>query len=211
MDTTWDKIYKEYQISGKTYATLNEGLHPSFVSLITTGEFKLKQALDVGCGTGKYLKFLEENNFEVTGIDSSKTAIEMSKNCLSPNSKLHLMDMYEYFPDFDAFDLVISHATLHHGKKADVVSLIRRLHDSLVEAGKFFISLPSDDAGKNWPMMTKHEKIDDGTLIPLIGPEKGLPHSFFSSDEVDNIFDCFSKHEKFMDEKDGRWIIIGEK
>lgn len=59
-------------------------------------------------------------------------------------------------------------------------------------------------------MMAEHETLEDGTCIPLIGPEKGLPHSFYSKEEIDKIFSIYSRIESDLDER-GRWIITGEK
>jgi 2-polyprenyl-3-methyl-5-hydroxy-6-metoxy-1,4-benzoquinol methylase len=36
--------------------------------------------LDVGCGSGRVVKYLQEKGFEVSGIDISELAIETSKN-----------------------------------------------------------------------------------------------------------------------------------
>jgi SAM-dependent methyltransferase len=211
MDTVWDTIYKEYQNGGQAWATLKEELHPTFLNLIQNNVFSHKIALDIGCGTGKYLKCLEQLGFKVTGIDSSPTAIEMAGRDLSSTAMLYIANMYEYYPGINIFDLVVSHATLHHGKKNDVLALLDRLYQSIVPAGKFFISLPSNDSQINWAMMVEHEEIDDGTLIPLRGPEKGLAHSFYSADEIDAMFSVYSKYEKYMQKQNGRWIITGEK
>ena len=73
------------------------------------------------------------------------------------------------------------------------------------------MSLPSDNSKKNWAMMAEHDTLEDGTCIPLIGPEKGLPHSFYTEEEVESIFSIYSTHNKSMQEKDGRWIITGRK
>lgn len=106
--------------------------------------------------------------------------------------------------------MIISHATLHHGRKSQVLGLLDKIYNALVVKGKIFISLPSDDCIRKWAMMSKHEKLEDGTYIPLIGPEKGLPHSFYSKQEVDRIFSRYSKLDVTLDER-GRWIITGEK
>ena len=38
--------------------------------------------IDIGCGNGKYLVLLKTQGFEVSGIDSSPTAVEMTKGSL---------------------------------------------------------------------------------------------------------------------------------
>jgi 2-polyprenyl-3-methyl-5-hydroxy-6-metoxy-1,4-benzoquinol methylase len=80
--TTWDAIYKNYQRGGDAWATLSEEIHPLFIQFLSQSDFKRKQVLDIGCGTGKYLAVLQAGGFETHGIDSSDTAVEMTKNVL---------------------------------------------------------------------------------------------------------------------------------
>lgn len=211
MNTAWEDIYREYIKTGKKWATLNDSLHPAFISLIEKSSFLIRNVLDIGCGDGRYLKYLQDNNFKITGIDSSHSAIMLAKNLLKDSSILLEMDMFEYIPEKNHFDLIISHAALHHGIKSNVIKLVNRFCRSLIVSGKFFISLPSDDSLKNWVMMSNHKKLEDGTCIPLAGPEMGLPHSFYSENEINSIFSMFGEFYKYKQEIDGRWIIIGEK
>ena len=44
----------------------------------------------------------------------------------------------------------------------------------------------------------------------MTGPEKGLPHSFYSQEEVKEVFSDF-KNLKINLDKKGRWLIEGEK
>jgi len=44
--------------------------------------------IDIGCGNGKYLVFLKTQGFEVNGIDSSPTAVEMRKGFLGEDSTI---------------------------------------------------------------------------------------------------------------------------
>ena len=75
----WDTIYKNYQNGGLAWASLKDGLHPDFMEFIEYANFEIKNALDIGCGDGKYLLFLQKLGFQITGIDSSPTAISMAR------------------------------------------------------------------------------------------------------------------------------------
>lgn len=57
--TIWDKIYKNYQKGGEAWATLSEEIHPLFKQFLSKSNFELKHVLDIGSGTGKYLKILQ--------------------------------------------------------------------------------------------------------------------------------------------------------
>jgi SAM-dependent methyltransferase len=86
--TIWDNIYKNYQQGGEAWATISEDIHPLFKQLLSESDFAIKQALDIGCGTGKYLKILQAGGFKTDGIDSSETAVEMTKKELGIDSKI---------------------------------------------------------------------------------------------------------------------------
>lgn len=113
--TIWDGIYQKYLADGEAWASLKEDIHPYFFSFMEKNIFSTKNALDIGCGNGKYL-------------------------------------------------------------------------------------------------MDGHETLTDGTCIPVLGPEKGLPHSFFSVNEIDHLFSRYANLQVVLD-TDGsqRWIITGEK
>jgi SAM-dependent methyltransferase len=209
--TVWEKIYKNYQKGGPAWATLKDGLHPSFVEFMEQTDFERKNALDIGCGDGKYLLFLMEKGFKITGLDSSPTAISMAKKVVEQSGQLIVANMFDYPYQTNTYDLVISHAALHHGFKAQVVSLMKRIQGLLVENGKIFLSVPSDDCIKNWPSMLGHETLTDGTCIPVQGPEKGLPHSFFSRTEIDASFRGKYSNLSINIDEHGRWIITGQK
>jgi len=209
--TVWDNIYKNYKKTGEEYATLRKGLIPEFLEFIEANEFPIKKVLDVGFGNGKYLEFLKNLGFEVEGIDSSPTAVELAKKSLGGDTKLTLADIYNYDFPTEKFSLVISIAAIHHGLKGQVINAINGIHKSLIPGGRFFITLPDNSGSAHWTSMIEHDEVEPGTRIPLSGPEKGLPHSSFTREEIENIFSIFSKFETKLLEDRGRWIISGIK
>jgi len=209
--TIWNDIYKSYLAGGKAWASINDELHPDFLSFIKNSTFSQKTALDIGCGTGKYLHHLLNAGFEVTGLDSSEAAIKMTRKLLNDQGRFIVADMYEYeYPD-NTYDLIISHCTLHHGNKDKVIALLAKIYQILLPQGKIFISLPSNESKKHWVMMSEHETLDDGTCIPLTGPEKGLPHSFYSQAEVEHLFSPYFDATITLNMCDSRWIITARK
>jgi hypothetical protein len=59
--------------------------------------------------------------------------------------------------------------------------------------------------------MVGHDTLPDGTCIPVQGPEKGLPHSFFSKTEIDALFRGQYSNLNINLDDHGRWIITGQK
>jgi SAM-dependent methyltransferase len=208
--TIWDQIYKNHQKGGSAWATLSEGIDPRFIDLIGKTNFKLKSAFDIGCGTGKYLGYLQSKNFRVAGIDSSETAIEISKKFLGDSTDLVLADMYDFKIPKNKYDLILSVSTLHHGKKERINKLVKRIYDSLATGGIIFITLPDIKFNNKSNAFKDDKEIAPDTYLPLYGPEKGLPHSFFSRQEIDSIFSDFKGIELSID-KIGRWFVVGTK
>jgi 2-polyprenyl-3-methyl-5-hydroxy-6-metoxy-1,4-benzoquinol methylase len=126
----------------------------------------------------------QKMDFQVAGIDSSPTAISMAREAAMNSGHFIVADMFGYSYPPNTYDLVISRAAIHHGIKTKVVSLVAQIYSTLLAGGNIFLSLPSEECIKNWAMMTGHETLADGTCIPVQGPEKGLPHSFFSNQEI---------------------------
>lgn len=209
--TIWDDIYQNYKQGGEAYATLRKGLIPEFLEFIKTPDFKVKRVLDIGCGNGKYLVFLKSLGFKTDGIDSSPTAVEMTKENLGDDSDIKYVDMYGYDLPADRYDLIISIAAIHHGLKEPIRKLIKRIYAALLPGGYFFTTLPTNEGMKHWTTMVRHEEIEPGTRIPLSGPEKGLPHSAFTREELAAMFSEFKEIKTQLLDDRGRWIIIGEK
>ncbi|TSC55630.1 MAG: Methyltransferase type 11 [Parcubacteria group bacterium Gr01-1014_18] len=75
--TQWDGIYKSFLSGGSKWATLGEGIIEPFQAFMKSHSFLQKNALDIGCGNGKYLLFLKQLGFQLTGLDNSLTAIKV--------------------------------------------------------------------------------------------------------------------------------------
>jgi SAM-dependent methyltransferase len=63
--------------------------------------------LDIGCGTGRHLKFFQDKGFSVYGVDISGSQIEKAKELLGTNASLQQAKASEF--SFDSkFDNIIS-------------------------------------------------------------------------------------------------------
>ena len=208
--TIWDNIYKNYQKGGEAWASLADGIHPLFNQFLKNNNFEKKYIFDIGCGTGKYLKYLQALGFKTDGIDSSETSIEMSKKALSDDSQLQCANMFEYDIPKNKYDLVVSVSTIHHGTKEQVQKLVNQIYDAIIDNGNIFITVPDLESTKKWNTFKDHEEIADSTFAPLSGPEKGLPHSFYTKNEVENLFSKFKNVKIDLDDI-GRWVVQANK
>ena len=208
--TIWDNIYKNYQKGGDAWATLSEEIHPLFKQFLNESDFRIKHVLDIGCGTGKYLKILQSAGFTTDGIDSSETSINMTKELLGNNSNIVLANMFEFDILQNQYDLIISISTIHHGTKQQIQKLIDHIHNALVENGKIFITVPDMESGKKWNTFNGHEEVAEDTFSPVTGPEKGLPHSFYIEKQARELFTRFKNLQIDLDNH-GRWIVRASK
>ncbi|MDF1497708.1 MAG: class I SAM-dependent methyltransferase [Patescibacteria group bacterium] len=208
--TTWDNIYKDFQQGGEAWATLSEGIDEKFQEFIASNAFYLKSAFDIGCGTGKYLKYLKGLGFVVEGIDSSPTAIKMTKENLGDNVKVEVANMFEFNITGEKYDLILSISTIHHGLKHEVKSLLKQIHAKLSKEGKIFITIPDLDKALFWNTFKDHNELEPGTYAPKSGPEIGLAHSFFTKDEILEMFKDYRDLKMELDDI-GRWFVTGTK
>ena len=208
--TIWDNIYKNYQKGGEAWATLSEEIHPLFKQFLSQSNFELKHVLDIGCGIGKYLKILQAGGFKTDGIDSSETAVEMTKKILGDDSTILCVSMFEFEIPKNKYDLVISVSTIHHGTKEHVQNLINRIYEAIVENGKVFITMPDFESAVTKGYVTNDQYLGDGTYAPKSGPEKGLPHSHYTKEEAQKLFSKFRDVKLELDEI-GRWVAQASK
>lgn len=184
----------------------SDRFYPLFEKFLRQSNFEIKQALDIGCGIGRYLKILQSEGFRTDGIDSSETAVEMTKILLGDDSPILCVDMFGFEIPKDKYDLIISILTIHHGTKNQVQDLIGRIYVAIAERGKIFVTLPDLESSKKWDNFKNHKEVANGTYIPLSGPEKGLSHSFYTEAEIRELFSKFNNLILEMDEE-GNWII----
>lgn len=207
--TIWDQIYKDYEQGGDAYATLSRGLNHDFMEFVDKTDFPVKSAFDIGHGTGHYLVWLKTKGFEVSGIDSSETAHKMTEKALGQDN-LVLEDVYKYHIPKNKFGLILSVHAVHHGLKAQVEKALNGVYESLVKGGWIYLTLPVNDVHKQWHTHKNSKLIAPGTFAPTGGPEKDLPHSFYTEGEIKELFSKYNKLNYSVNDR-GVWIIIARK
>jgi ubiquinone/menaquinone biosynthesis C-methylase UbiE len=204
----WNDIFTE---KGKVF----EEPHPDMESLSKTfKEHNFKKILDLGCGTGRHLVFFCKNDFDVYGIDSSPKALEIAEQWLKENNnkaqlKLHRME--HKFPfENQFFDAIISIQVIHHNVIKDIRFCIKEIERILKKNGMVFLTFPILGGGsklERWDL----KKIEKNTYIPQTGPEKGLPHHFFTLEEINFIFNAFEILEIYIDGTNHRAMLAIKK
>ncbi len=102
--------WEEYYLSGKDFIELDDTYVDELLLFLGNGD-KIKNTLDIGCGTGQILFKLAERGVDVVGVDISPTAIEKAKERFFKDK---IQSSYEFYNEYikkisvnKKFDLVI--------------------------------------------------------------------------------------------------------
>jgi cyclopropane fatty-acyl-phospholipid synthase-like methyltransferase len=189
----WEEIFKKE-------GSLFKGPHPEIAQIAqlfkTNG---IKRVLDIGSGQGRHIVYLASRGFDVYGLDISSTGLAyclqaLCKKGLSAHVTLHDMITLPY--DDEYFDAVISIQVIHHNKISNIIKTIEEITRVLRNRGIIWITVPvsKDKIG------SKFKEIEPQTFIPLNGREKGLPHHYFTKEELTNLFPRFSLIDLHVDQ-----------
>ena len=191
----WDEIFQQ---RGRVFTDPHGDIPEIAQDLM---ERELKNILDLGCGTGRHVIYFAQNGFSVSGLDNSPQALEMTKEWLNEEhleANLQLQEMTEKWPYEDhCFDAIISVQVIHHADITAIKQIIQEMERVIRIGGFLFVTVPQlRNQGKNF------KEIEPHTFIPLDGPEKGLPHHYFTPDELRDFFVNFEVKDIHLDEVD---------
>ncbi len=200
----WEDIFKK---DGKVFETP----HPDMERISTLFKKRdIRKILDIGCGSGRHLVFFSKRGFEIFGIDASPSALDISNEWLKEEGrfcdlKLHrIEDIFPYSDEY--FDALISIQVIHHNLLKDIEFTINEMKRVLKSKGLIFITFPLFGVGsklEQWDL----KEIEKGTFIPQKGPERGLPHHFFTKDEIYQLFKSFKILQLYVDETKHRALL----
>jgi 2-polyprenyl-3-methyl-5-hydroxy-6-metoxy-1,4-benzoquinol methylase len=98
--------------------------------------------IDVGCGTGRMLEWLEKKGFKnLEGIDASEEQVTLAVKA----TDAHIIQ--ENINDWDFgsnnYDLILLLDVLEHQSKSDAIELLQKLKTALKPSGKIIIQVPN--------------------------------------------------------------------
>lgn len=115
----------------------------------------LKNILDVGCGTGNMVKFLNQKGFKASGCDPSSEAIKIAQKMNIANSiKKASASNLPY--KTESFDLITSISVIEHLNKKEAKEFLKEAIRVLKPDGYIFIITPNFSSpfryllGKKW-------------------------------------------------------------
>jgi SAM-dependent methyltransferase len=202
----WDRIFME---RGRVFTDPHADIQ-RVVKLIRDRDGS--RILDLGCGTGRHIIFLSRLGFDVYGFDASPKAIAMAQEWLKNEGheatlcEHQMEDPFPYENDF--FDAVISIQVIHHNLMTDIRKTISEIERVLKPGGVLFVTFPILHPGpvseeEDWNLV----EVEEMTCVPQRGWESGIPHHYFTLEEIPIEFHSFNIHDIYLDETGHRCVI----
>ncbi|SHN19148.1 bifunctional 2-polyprenyl-6-hydroxyphenol methylase/3-demethylubiquinol 3-O-methyltransferase UbiG [Chitinophaga sp. CF418] len=125
------------------------GFEPSKSAILTKDFFvekAVKNVLIPGIGYGRNAQVFRENGMTVTGIEISKTAIEMAKKHYGTDMIIHNGSVTDMPFDDRQYDGIFCYALIHLLDSSEREKLIRDCYDQLSENGYMVFTVISKEA-----------------------------------------------------------------
>ena len=173
--------------------------------------------LDLGCGAGRHLRFLESRKIQTVGMDLALNGLRAAKEVLTNNKlavRLIQADMSAPLPyPAGCFDCVISVHVVFHNTRKKIQNTIAEVKRVLKTGGTLLVTFNSTYSSR----CGKGIKLEESTWLPDIGIDRGIPHHFSSLRDVVEIMDGFKVTNVHLKEsiKDGavssHWVVSAQK
>ncbi len=112
--------FQEKYQKGETGWEINR-VDTNLVEVVTTTPIQPCKVLDIGCGTGNNVIWLQEQGFNVVGIDSSELALQRAEGKSSQakvKCSFHLLDFFKDTLPGAPFDFAFDRGCFHHPPEA---------------------------------------------------------------------------------------------
>ena len=176
-----DRIYRDIPLDKIPWNS--ESPPDALVTLVMSGKIRPCKTVDLGCGAGNYALYLAGRGFEVTGIDSSPTAIQIAQaNARKQGAACRFIvadllgDMHEVI---DTFDFAYDWEVLHHIFPEDRETYVKNVR-KILNPGATYLSVCFSETDPQFGGKGKFRKTPIGTTL------------YFSSEP--ELRDLFSSH-----------------
>lgn len=114
----------------------------------------LKKVLDVGCGTGRLVKFLNEKGFTAIGCDKEKEAVKQAQK-INKRQTITKASAIKLPFKSQTFDLVIGVSLIEHLDKIETPKFLKEAFRVLKSGGFIFLITPNFNSPFRY-LLNKH-------------------------------------------------------
>ncbi|MBA4383371.1 MAG: hypothetical protein C0410_01410 [Anaerolinea sp.] len=206
MSENWNAVYQEHPYVEKaSYAGVVE-----FLNMLKR-EGKL-EVLDLGCGDGRHLVHLAKEGFNAAGMDYSLWGTQRTKEWLDKeglSAELVCAEAAALPWQAERFGAVLIFQVIHHQRMEAIRQSFNEVLRVLRPGGYFYAVVPHFPPG-DWKD-GHYEEIEPHTFVPTDGFEQGIPHHFFTEDELVLELRGFEVLEVKVDERSKFFALARKK
>jgi len=156
---------------------------------------QVRRVLDLGCGTGRHVKFLAEQKLEVYGLDISWVSVQFASRwmkALKQTAPLAVGSSCQLPYQPGSFDVVVSHGVLDHMTAESAQATVGEVRRILAPDGLFYLDLIS----KEDSTYGQGKLIGPETFVVPEGIEAGAVQRFYDPPEIETLLgDAFRPQE----------------
>lgn len=146
--SSWEGIYSGgHQLNRYPFDVVISYVMRNFGHLNQHERSKIR-FLEVGCGAGNNIWFLQREGFLASGIDQSKTAIDFATDRLTADGMMADLVIGDFsslpWPD-RSFDCIIDRGSITHNDRATIQRSLTEAHRVLKPRGYFFSQMFSSE------------------------------------------------------------------
>ncbi len=185
-----DRIYKKVPLDKIPWN--NETPPDALVELVQDGKVRPCRTIDLGCGAGNYAIYLAGLGFDVTGVDSSPSAIKIAgENATKRGVRCRFIvadllgDLHEVN---DTFDFAFDWEFLHHIFPEDQKTYIKNVY-KILRPGATYFSVCFSEKDSQFGGSGKYRKTQIGTTLYFSSESelRELVSSYFTIRELKTI------------------------
>ena len=161
------------------------GIEPSKTAIHALNLFKKYDILKIlipGAGYGRHTRLFSKNNYEVTGIEISDSALEIAKG-FDSKSKLILGSVLDMPFNDETYDAIFCYNLLHLLLRNERLLFIEKCYNQLKDKGFVFFSVFSEQEGS----YGQGAKIEENTFVT----KSCRPAHYFSEQDLLEHFNKF--------------------
>lgn len=188
--TDIDKIYRTLPLESIPWNC--EVLPEPLIRLVEEGTVKPCRTIDLGCGAGNYAICLSGMGFDVTGVDSSVTAIALARNQTMQRGALCRFVVADLLGDLHevpgTFGFAYDWEVLHHIYPEDRETYIRNVN-RIVRPGGLYFSACFAESDPQFGGTGKYRTTKIGTTLYFSSEEeiRDLVSPYFTIRELKTI------------------------